>query len=309
MKMQYLKFSVFISNQRGTDPLPAVYSRHDRSSWDTRAAAASLRRWHTASEPRVCVYWWRQAMDAVQTAAAQHDKDGRYVVCVVSSAASDSGWAIEGGLGLVQPVRSVRNLCVHLDSELSMNTHIPRTVSCCFAVLHQIRSISRSVSQPVVQSLIVSLVISRLDYGSATLASLPACQLDRLQSVLNAAARLIYRSRKFEHVTPLLHDTGCKSQNESRFGWRFRRTAVRMDLQHSTLLMTFNRWRRSSHGNGCVRRWLRHWSSHPRRVLQSTIALSLSLPLGRGTAFRSWFVPSGFRRHLKTVLLTRLFPL
>jgi len=87
-----------------------------------------------------------------------------------------------------------------------MNTHITRTVSCCFAVLRQIRSISRSVSQPVVQSLIVSLVMSQLDYGSATLAGLPACQLDILQSVLNSAARLIYRSSKFDHVMPLLHD-------------------------------------------------------------------------------------------------------
>jgi hypothetical protein len=36
----------------------------------------------------------------------------------------------------------------------------------------------------------VSLVLSRLDYGSATLAGLPALLLDRMQSVLNAAARL-----------------------------------------------------------------------------------------------------------------------
>jgi len=55
-----------------------------------------------------------------------------------------------------------------------------------FAARWQIRSISRSVSQSVVQSLIVSLVISRLDYGSATLAGLPACQLDGLQPVPNA---------------------------------------------------------------------------------------------------------------------------
>jgi len=96
------------------------------------------------------------------------------------------------GSDLVQPVRSVRNLGIHLDSDLSMNTHITRTVSCCFAVLWQIglRSISRSVRQPVVQLLIVSLVISRLDYGSATLASLTAFSYNRLQSVLNAAAHL-----------------------------------------------------------------------------------------------------------------------
>ena len=46
----------------------------------------------------------------------------------------------------------------------------------------------------------------RLDYGSATLAGLPAFQHRRLQSVLNAAARLIHRSPRYEHITPLLRD-------------------------------------------------------------------------------------------------------
>jgi len=41
---------------------------------------------------------------------------------------------------------------------------------------------------------------------SAILAGLPAVQLDRLQSVLNAAAQLIYRSQKFHHASPLLKE-------------------------------------------------------------------------------------------------------
>ena len=90
-----------------------------------------------------------------------------------------------------------------------MRTHVPKTVSSsCFAVLRQLRSIRRSVSDRVLQSLVVALVLTKLDYGSATLAwVLPAVQLDRLQSVLNAAERLIYRffrRRKFDHVSPLL---------------------------------------------------------------------------------------------------------
>jgi len=55
-------------------------------------------------------------------------------------------------------------------------------------------------------SLVVSLVLTQLDYGSATLAGLPAHLTDRLQSVMNAAARLIFSSRKYDHVTPLLHE-------------------------------------------------------------------------------------------------------
>ena len=87
-----------------------------------------------------------------------------------------------------------------------MQTHVSKTVSSCFAVLRQIRSIRRSVTKPVLLSLVTSLVLTRLDYGNATLAGLPNRLLDRLQSVLNAAARLVSFTRKFDHVTPILRD-------------------------------------------------------------------------------------------------------
>ena len=49
-------------------------------------------------------------------------------------------------------------------------------------------------------------MLSRLDYGNATLAGLLGNQLDRLQSVMNAAGRLVCSARKYEHITPLLRD-------------------------------------------------------------------------------------------------------
>jgi len=85
---------------------------------------------------------------------------------------------------------------------VNANAHF-ETVSACFAVLHQIRSIRRSVTRPVLQSLVASLVLTRLDYGCSTLAGLPARQLNRLQSVINSAARLVYSARRSEHVSPL----------------------------------------------------------------------------------------------------------
>jgi len=45
-----------------------------------------------------------------------------------------------------------------------------------------------------------------LDYGNATLAGITANQHRRLQSVMNAAAKLIHRRRHYNHVTPLLRD-------------------------------------------------------------------------------------------------------
>src|SRR5258706_49547 len=51
----------------------------------------------------------------------------------------------------------------------------------------------------------VSGDVTRLqDYGNATLAGIPQHLLRRLQSVMNAAARLIYSSSTYDHISPLL---------------------------------------------------------------------------------------------------------
>jgi len=49
-------------------------------------------------------------------------------------------------------------------------------------------------------------VVSKIDYCNSVLAGGPGHRLDRLQSVLNAAARLIFSARKREQITPLLHE-------------------------------------------------------------------------------------------------------
>lgn len=114
--------------------------------------------------------------------------------------------AVRAGSDHVTPSSTVRDLGIFIDSDVAMKSHVSRTVSGCFAVLRQLRSIRRSVSDAVFQTLVVSLVMPRLDYGNATLAGLPDYQYRRLQSVLNAAARLIHRSKRSEHITPLLRD-------------------------------------------------------------------------------------------------------
>ena len=75
-----------------------------------------------------------------------------------------------------------------------------KTVSACFAVLHQLRSVRRSVAKSVLQSLVTSLVLTRLDYGNATLASILLYLLKRLQSVMKSAARLVFSSSRYDHI-------------------------------------------------------------------------------------------------------------
>jgi hypothetical protein len=104
----------------------------------------------------------------------------------------------------VRPVKSVRNLGVYLDSDLSMRCHVARTVSRCFAALRQLRHVRRVVPADVFRNLVVAQVLSRLDYANGVLAGLPANLYCRLQSVLNAGARLIYGLRRYDHVSDAL---------------------------------------------------------------------------------------------------------
>ena len=104
------------------------------------------------------------------------------------------------GTDAITPSTTVRDLGIFIDSDLSMQSHVQRTVDGCFAVQRQLRSIRRSVPTSVFQTLVVALVLTKLDYVNATLAGLPATLLSRLQSVLNAAARLIADLRRSAHT-------------------------------------------------------------------------------------------------------------
>ena len=68
----------------------------------------------------------------------------------------------------------------------------------------QLRSIRHSVPATTFQTLIVFLVLSLSDYGNAVLTGLPVYLFRRLQSVMNAAARLIYDLRHSDHISDAL---------------------------------------------------------------------------------------------------------
>ena len=90
-----------------------------------------------------------------------------------------------------------------------MQTHVRKTVSACFAVLRQLTGIRRSVPVDTYKSLIISLVRLSVDLITEMLHctyGLPNYLYNTMQSVLNAAARSVFRLRRFDHVTPALVD-------------------------------------------------------------------------------------------------------
>jgi len=124
--------------------------------------------------------------------------DHTHTAAVLSLLCSPGG-SVVAGRGWCSP-----DMGILVDSDLVMRTHVCRTVSICFTALHQLRSIRHLVSATVFQSLVAALVLCRLDYGNDTLVGLPAFLVRRLQSVQNAAARLVFRLRRSDHVMDAL---------------------------------------------------------------------------------------------------------
>ena len=80
-----------------------------------------------------------------------------------------------------------------------------QTSAVCYLELRRINTIRHYLSEDATKTLICAFILSRLDYCKALLSFSPKHLLDRLQKVQNNAAQLIYRSSKFNHITPLLH--------------------------------------------------------------------------------------------------------
>ena len=87
-----------------------------------------------------------------------------------------------------------------------MSDHVSKTVSTCFAALRRIRSVRGSLSRKSLLDLVRALVISRVGYSNSALCGVSDHLQNRLQSVLNAAARLVCSKRRHEHITPVLRE-------------------------------------------------------------------------------------------------------
>src|SRR6218665_3556843 len=64
----------------------------------------------------------------------------------------------------------VRDLGLVLDRDLTMTSHITGLVRTSFAILRQLRSVSRSLTQDATRHLVQSLILSRIDYCNVAFA-------------------------------------------------------------------------------------------------------------------------------------------
>uniref|UniRef100_A0AAR2M4G4 Reverse transcriptase domain-containing protein n=1 Tax=Pygocentrus nattereri TaxID=42514 RepID=A0AAR2M4G4_PYGNA len=155
---------------------------------------------------------------------------------------------------------SVKNLGVMIDADLSFDTHISNITRTAFLHLRNIAKLRNSLSLQDAEKLVHAFITSRLDYCNALLSGCHSKSLNKLQLVQNAAARVLTRTRKFDHISPVL----------SALHW----LPVKFCIDYKILLLTYKAL------NGLAPQYLSELLSYyePSRLLRSQGAGLLLVP-------------------------------
>ncbi len=99
----------------------------------------------------------------------------------------------------------VRNLGVILETDLSFSSHVKAVTKSAYYHLKNIARIRCFVSSQDLEKLVHAFITSRVDYCNGLLTGLPKKTIRQLQLIQNAAARILTRTRKSEHITPVMN--------------------------------------------------------------------------------------------------------
>ena len=127
-----------------------------------------------------------------------------------------------------------KNLGVILDSDLNFIPHFNHIRKTSFYHLKNIAKILPLISQPSKEILVHAFITSRLDYCNSLFTGLPKQELNKLQLIQNAAARLITNTKKRAHIKPILRS----------LHW----LPIKYRIKFKVLLLVF----KSFHGNAPV---------------------------------------------------------
>ena len=91
-----------------------------------------------------------------------------------------------------------------MDSHLSMSHQVSAICKSCNFCLYRLSSIRRYLTVEATRNAVQALITSRLDYCNSLLAAITSAQAKQLQKMQNKAARLVTRTPRLHHITPVL---------------------------------------------------------------------------------------------------------
>ena len=96
------------------------------------------------------------------------------------------------------------NLGIILDSNLSFSGHISYISKSCFSNICDLPRNRNTLDHKTACTIATSLIHSKLDYCNSLYPNISSQKLNRLQLVLNSAARAVAKPPKFHHIYPHL---------------------------------------------------------------------------------------------------------
>ena len=104
----------------------------------------------------------------------------------------------------IHPSNKCRNLGVTFDPQMSHINHISAVLKSVRFHLRNLGFIRKYLNRTATEQLVHAFITSRLDFCNSLMYNLPQYQIDKLQRLQNATARLITLSRRNTHITPVL---------------------------------------------------------------------------------------------------------
>ncbi len=113
--------------------------------------------------------------------------------------------SIRVGDDVIHASDTAKNLGSIFDSGMTMRPHINAICKSGYYHLRNISRISKCLNKESCVTLVHAFISSRLDYCNSLLSGVPECHINKLQVLQNSAARVVSFTRKFDHITPILH--------------------------------------------------------------------------------------------------------
>ena len=119
----------------------------------------------------------------------------------------DSRWSTlgENSLHLGLEVCN-RPLC--LGTRCARDDHTVKTVSSCMSSLAQINRAKHAFDKDLPIATIKGLLFSKMFYCSSVWSNISVTNINKLQAIQNFAAPPMTKSKKFDHITPILKPLG-----------------------------------------------------------------------------------------------------
>ena len=95
-----------------------------------------------------------------------------------------------------------------------------------------VKTVRRALTVETITTLVHELIISRVDYCNSVLYGASAVHLHSLQSVFNAAARIIVQKRKFDPITTTIRDELHWLPIKQRIGYKLSSSVYVELLRH-----------------------------------------------------------------------------